>query len=209
METLIDKPRGAKALYVLAHGAGAGMRHAFMESAAHELAANKVATLRYEFPYMAAGRRGRPDRPAVATATVQKAVAIARKKYPKTPIIAGGKSFGGRMTSTAAAEGMIDSVSGIVFVGFPLHAPGRPSDDRAEHLFRVQVPMLFIQGTRDTLADLDLIKGVCKRLGKRATLHIVEGGDHSFKVPKKLGGDPLAVMQNISSAVSSWVDGVV
>ena len=209
METLINKPRGSKALYVLAHGAGAGMRHSFMESAAERLAGDKVATLRYEFPYMQAGRRGRPDSPRIAQATVQEAVAIARKKYPKTPLIAGGKSFGGRMTSQAAAEGMIDSVRGIVFLGFPLHAPGRVSDDRAAHLNEVKQPMLFIQGTRDSLADLDLMKNVCKKLGKRATLHIVEGGDHSFKVPKKLGGDANAVMADISNAVSTWVEGVV
>lgn len=209
METLLNKPRGSKALYVLAHGAGAGMRHLFMEAVAERLAADKVATMRYEFPYMAAGRRGRPDPPRIAQATVQEAVAIARKKYPRTPIIAGGKSFGGRMTSQAAAEGMLTSIKGIVFLGFPLHAPGRDSDDRAAHLYDVEVPMLFIQGTRDALANLDLMKRVCKKLGKKATLHIVEGGDHSFKVPKKLGGDPDVVMNNISNAVSHWVDEVI
>lgn len=208
METIINKPRGAKALYVLAHGAGAGMRHVFMETISERLAEDKVATMRYEFPYMAAGRRGRPDPPRIAQATVQEAVAIARKKYPKTPIIAGGKSFGGRMTSQAAAEDLLTKIHGIVFLGFPLHAPGRVSDDRAAHLYDVTVPMLFIQGTRDALANLDLMKRVCKKIGKLATLHIIEGGDHSFKVPKKLGGDADAVMANISNAVSTWLEGI-
>lgn len=206
---LVEKPRGAKVLYVLAHGAGAGMRHPFLQGVAEGLASEGVATMRYEFPYMAAGRRGRPDPPRVATATVQEAVAVARKKYPRLPLIAGGKSFGGRMTSTAAAEGMLSSIEGIVFLGFPLHAPGRPSSDRAEHLFGVEVPMLFIQGTRDPLAEFALIEKLCKQLGARATLHVIEGGDHSFKVPKKLGGDANAVQQNISSTIASWVDGVV
>jgi len=185
------------------------MRHAFMETIAERLAADKIATMRYEFPYMAAGRRGRPDPPRVAQATVQDAVAVARKKYPKTPIIAGGKSFGGRMTSQAAAEGMLTSIAGIAFLGFPLHAPGRDSDDRAAHLYDVDVPMLFIQGTRDSLANLDLMKRVCKKLGGKATLHVIDGGDHSFKVPKKLGGDPELVMADTSSAITKWVDEVI
>jgi predicted alpha/beta-hydrolase family hydrolase len=202
METLIEKPASARALYVLAHGAGAGMRHPFMQTVAERLAERSVATLRYEFPYMSAGRR-RPDPPHLLEAQVRAAVEEASKAG--LPMIAGGKSLGGRMTSRAAADGGLGDVKGLVYLGFPLHAPGRVSDKRAAHLDSVEVPQLFIQGTRDALADLELMRAVCKRLGDRATLHVVEGGDHSFKVLKKSGRDPEAVMDEIADAIDRWI----
>ena len=168
--------------------AGAGMRHTFMERLAHELAASEVATFRYQFPYMEQ-HRGRPDPPAVLTATVRAAIATAADAAPDLPLLAGGKSLGGRMTSHALSEppptGMADAtrrVRGLIFFGFPLHPPGRPGTQRAEHLDRVEVPMLFLQGTRDTLADLALLRPLCAKLTPRATLHIVDTADHSFHV---------------------------
>src|SRR3989442_2580318 len=178
---LLLRPDGARLLYVLAHGAGAGMRHPFLESVAQPLGERGVGTLRYQFPYMER-RASRPDPPAVAAAAVRAAVAEAGRVAPGLPLVAGGKSFGGRMTSTAQAEAPLPGVRGLVFLGFPLHPPGRPGDSRAEHLAQVQVPMLFLQGTRDDFADLKLLKPLVKRLGQRATLHLVEGGDHSFHV---------------------------
>jgi predicted alpha/beta-hydrolase family hydrolase len=205
---LLKKPRGAKALYVLAHGAGAGMHYAFLEDTAERLAQNKVATFRYEFPYMAWGRR-RPDTPRVLQETVRSAVETARKKARGLPLIAGGKSMGGRMTSLAASSEPLPGVAGIVFLGFPLHAPGRVGDQRANHLDDVAVPMLFVQGTRDSLADLEHITRVCKRLGKTATLHIVEGGDHSFKVLQRSGRDQSDVMEDIAQRIALWIDGIL
>jgi predicted alpha/beta-hydrolase family hydrolase len=203
VSAILQRPAGAGLLYVLAHGAGAGMRHPFMEQIAGALAERGVATLRYQFPYMEA-KRGSPDRPPVAQATVRAAVDAAREAAPDLPLVAGGKSFGGRMTSQAAAEGPLPGVRGIVFLGFPLHPPKRPSSSRADHLDRVTVPMLFLQGTRDDLADLGLIKEVTARLGARATLHIVEGGDHSFKVPKSAERSGADVIADLAGTIAAW-----
>ncbi|MCH7876206.1 MAG: alpha/beta hydrolase [Gemmatimonadetes bacterium] len=185
VSAILDRPPDARFLYVVAHGAGAGMRHQFLESVTARLAESGVATLRYQFPYMEEGRK-RPDPPHIAERTVRAAVAAAADAAPDLPIVAGGKSFGGRMTSQAQSRDPLPGVRGLVFLGFPLHAPGRPGDRRAEHLNDVTVPMLFLQGTRDALADLDLIREVTNRLGSRATLHVLEGGDHSFKVLKRV-----------------------
>ena len=205
---LLKKPSGARALYVLAHGAGAGMRHAFLEETSERLATDKIATFRYEFPYMATRPR-RPDTPRILQETVRSAVEAAGRKAGGLPLLAGGKSMGGRMTSLAASSEPLPGVEGLVFLGFPLHAPGRVGDKRADHLGDVGVPMLFIQGTRDSLVDLDHIKGVCKRLGKRATLHIIEDGDHSFRVLKRTGRDPDDVMADIARAVAKWADKIL
>src|SRR5207247_5769007 len=205
---LLMRPPGARWLYVLAHGAGAGMRHPFLETFARALAERDVATLRYQFPYMER-RASRPDPPAVAAATVRAAAAEAARLAPGLPLVAGGKSFGGRMTSTAQAEEPLPGVRGLVFLGFPLHPPGRPADARAEHLAQVQIPMLFLQGTRDDFADLKLLQPVVKRLGDRATLHLVEGGDHSFKVLKKSGRTEADVMTELVRAIVEWTDGNV
>jgi len=200
---LLLRPDGARLLYVLAHGAGGGMRHPFLETVAQLLGERGVGTLRYQFPYMER-RASRPDPPAVAAAAVRAAVAEAGRVAPGLPLVAGGKSFGGRMTSTAQAEAPLPGVRGLVFLGFPLHPPGRPGDSRAEHLARVQVPMLFLQGERDDFADLKLLRPVVKRLGERATLHLVEGGDHSFKVLKKTGRSDVEVMGELVAAIVGW-----
>jgi predicted alpha/beta-hydrolase family hydrolase len=162
------------------------MRHPFMEAIAQALFERGVATLRYEFPYLAAGRK-RPDPPARLVASVREAVERARAEWPRLPLIAGGKSMGGRMTSTAQAEAPLPGVCGLIFLGFPLHPPGKPAVSRADHLFLVRVPMLFLQGSRDDFAERSLITGVCERLGSRATLQVIEGADHSFRVPKRKG----------------------
>src|SRR6059036_3171539 len=200
---LLMRPPGARWLYVLAHGAGAGMRHPFLETFARALAERDVATLRYQFPHMER-RASRPDPPAVAAAAVRAAAAEAARLAPGLPLVAGGKSFGGRMTSTAQAEEPLPGVRGLVFLGFPLHPPGRAGDQRAEHLAQVQVPMLFLQGTRDDFADLTLLKPLIKRLGQRATLHLVEGGDHSFHVLKRSGRTDADVMGEIADAIAEW-----
>jgi uncharacterized protein len=188
--------------YVLAHGAGAGMRHPFMEAIAQALFERGVATLRFEFAYMEA-RKSRPDPPAVAAARVRETVERARAEWPGLPLIAGGKSFGGRMTSTAQSERPMDGVRGLAFLGFPLHPPGKPSVSRAEHLLQVRVPMLFLQGTRDEFAQRDLITGVCEKLGPRATLHPIEDADHSFKVPKR-SGTLEQVMAHLADTIAQW-----
>lgn len=200
---LLLRPDHARLLYVLAHGAGAGMRHPFLEAIAQRLAKQGIATLRYQFPYMER-RSSRPDSPAIATATVRAAVAEATHVAPGLPLIAGGKSFGGRMTSTAQAEEPLPNVRGLVFLGFPLHPPGRPGDQRAEHLARVQIPMLFLQGDRDEFADLKLLTPLIERLGQRATLHLVEGGDHSFKVPKRTGRTADDVTADLVGTIDGW-----
>ena len=200
---LLMRPSDARWLYLLAHGAGAGMRHPFLETIAHALAEREVATLRYQFPYMER-RASRPDPPAVAAATVQAAAAAAARLAPGLPLVAGGKSFGGRMTSTAQAEQPIAGVRGLVFLGFPLHPPGRPGDQRAEHLAGVRIPMLFLQGDRDEFADLTLLQPVVERLGERATLHLVEGGDHSFKVLKRTGKTESDVTGDLVGAIAAW-----
>src|SRR6267143_2283917 len=205
---LLLRPDGAQLLYVLAHGAGAGMRHPFLESIAQRLAERSIATLRYQFPYMEQRAR-RPDPPAVAAATVRAAVAEAARLAPGLPLVAGGKSFGGRMTSTAQAEEPLSGVRGLVFLGFPLHPPGRPGDSRAEHLAQVRIPMLFLQGDRDEFADMKLLKPVVKRLGARATLHLVEGGDHSFHVLKRSGRTDADVMEELVGAIADWAGSLV
>ncbi len=205
---LLLRPNGARLLYVLAHGAGAGMRHPFLESIAQRLAQRSIATLRYQFPYLEQRVR-RPDPPAVAAATVRAAVVEAARVAPGLPLVAGGKSFGGRMTSTAHAEQALPGVRGLVFLGFPLHPPGRPGDQRAEHLTQVHIPMLFLQGDRDDFADLKLLKPVVKGLGERATLHLVDGGDHSFKVLKRSGRTDADVMSELVDAIVEWTAGIV
>ena len=204
---LLLRPDGARCVYVLAHGAGAGMRHPFLETIAQRLGERDIATMRYQFPYMERRAR-RPDPPAVAAATVRAAVAEAARAAPGLPLFAGGKSFGGRMTSTAQSEQPLPDVRGLVFLGFPLHPPGRPDDKRAEHLNRVQIPMLFLQGDRDEFADLKLLKPVVQRLGARATLHLVEGGDHSFHVLKRSGGNDAAVMAELAESIVAWTAGI-
>lgn len=199
---LLDRPPSPWLLYVLAHGAGAGMRHRFLESIAVALAERGVATLRFQFPYMETGSR-RPDTPAVAEATVQAAVGKALELWPSLPVVAGGKSFGGRMTSGAAARSL-PGAQGLAFLGFPLHPPGRPGTSRADHLDSVPVPMLFLQGTRDQFAQLDLISGVCARLGSRATLHLIDGADHSFGVPKRSGRSASSVVDELADTLVQW-----
>ena len=203
---LLLQPSQARWLYVLAHGAGAGMRHRFMEAVARALAERNVATLRYQFPYTEAGRRS-PDPPGILQATVRAAVATAADIVLGLPLLAGGKSLGGRMTSAAASRSPLTGVRGLVFLGFPLHAPNRPGIERAEHLEAVSFPMLFLQGTRDALADLGLMQTVCERLGSRATLHVVEGGDHSFGVLKRSGRNEAEVIAELGDTIVEWAAG--
>ncbi|MGH6905085.1 MAG: alpha/beta hydrolase family protein, partial [Geminicoccaceae bacterium] len=186
VSALLVRPEGARWLLAFAHGAGAGMRHPFMAAMSARLATARIATFRYQFPYMEAGAR-RPDSRPTLLATVRAAIAAARAAAPDLPLLAGGKSMGGRMTSQAAAEAPLAGVRGLVFFGFPLHPAGRPSTERAEHLERVDLPMLFLQGERDKLAELDLLRPVCARLGGRATLHVIPGADHGFHMPKSSG----------------------
>ena len=204
VSALLMRPKEARACYVLAHGAGAGMRHASMEAIAMGLAERGIATLRYQFPYMEKGSK-RPDPPALAQATVRAAAAEAAKACAGLPLIAGGKSFGGRMTSQAQAKAPLDSVKGLVFFGFPLHPAGKPSSDRAAHVADVKIPMLFLQGTRDSLAELKLLEPVVKSLGRLATLHRVEGADHSFHVPARSGRNDREVMNEILDAFAAWI----
>ena len=205
VSALLLRPADPRACLVLAHGAGAGMHHSFLAELAKALFARGVATLRYQFPYMEQGSK-RPDSPAVAHHAVRAAVAEARRRFADVPLFAGGKSFGGRMTSQAQAEQALEGVQGIVFVGFPLHPAGQPSTKRAEHLQRVQIPMLFLQGTRDTLADLALIKGVVEQLTPRATLHIEEGADHSFHVLARSGRRDAEVMEALADSAAAWIN---
>src|SRR3954465_11936715 len=199
---LLQAPAQAHACYVLAHGAGAGMAHPFMAAIANGLAERGVATLRYQFPYMEQGSR-RPDTPSVAHATVRAAVKEAARL--ELPLFAGGKSFGGRMTSQAQAGAPLPGVRGLVFLGFPLHPPGKPSDERAKHLFEVQIPMLFLQGTRDEFANLPLLEGVCKELGARATLKLFQDADHSFHVPARTGRKDPEVRAELLDALVAWL----
>ena len=184
------------------------MHHSFMTDVARELASRGVATLRYQFPYAERLAR-RPDPPQLAQATVRAAVATALGLLPELPLIAGGKSFGGRMTSQAQAKAPLQGVCGLAFLGFPLHSAGRPSQDRAEHLFGVQIPMLFLQGTRDSLASLDQLEPLCKKLGKRATLQLFADADHSFHVPARTGRKDAQVLGEVLDALAAWVDGVI
>ena len=204
VSALLLRPTKAKALYVFAHGAGAGMRHEFMQDMAERLGKRGIATLRYQFPYTEAGRR-RPDHAKLLEATVDAAVACGGKVAKGLPLFAGGKSMGGRMTSQWTAKNAPDSLRGLVFLGFPLHAPGRPGDARGAHLADVKLPMLFLQGDRDQLADLELLRPLCKKLGKRATLQIITAGDHTFKVRKKDGRDPEEVFDEVAQAVADWI----
>jgi uncharacterized protein len=199
---LLARPAQATSLLVFAHGAGAGMRHAFMDAAASALADRRIATLRYEFPYMQKGSR-RPDPPAALQATVRAAVQAAAAQAPDLPLFAGGKSMGGRMTSLAAAAEPLPGVRGLVFFGFPLHAAGSPSSARGSHLAGVTVPMLFLQGTRDKLADLDLLRPL---LGSRATLEIVAGADHSFHVAGSSGRGDAEVLADLATTVAGWLE---
>ena len=201
---LLDAPADAEAGYVFAHGAGAGMNHAFMAAMANGLAERRVATLRFQFPYMEQGST-RPDSPAVAHAAIRAAVQEATRRLPGVPLFAGGKSYGGRMTSQAQAAQPLANVRGLLFVGFPLHPAGKPSTGRADHLADVQLPMLFLQGTRDSLANLDLVRDVTARLGTRATLHIVEGADHSFQVLARSGRNQEQVRAEMLDTMAAWI----
>jgi uncharacterized protein len=205
---LLLLPRDARAAYVLAHGAGAGMTHPFMAAVAAELGDRGIATLRYQFPSMEA-RAKRPDPPKVAQRAVRAAVAAARQHVGKLALFAGGKSFGGRMTSQAQADAPLEGVRGLVFLGFPLHPAGRPSQDRAQHLARVDVPMLFLQGTRDALAALDQLKPVCQALGQRATLTLFADADHSFHVPARTGRKDNDVRAEMLDALAAWIDEIL
>jgi predicted alpha/beta-hydrolase family hydrolase len=205
---LMLNPSHARACYVLAHGAGAGMNHPFMAAVAAELARRGIATLRYQFPYMERGAK-RPDPPQLAQATVRAAVAAALVLFPNRPLVAGGKSFGGRMTSQAQAKTPLEGACGLAFLGFPLHPDGRPSQDRGAHLFDVQIPMLFLQGSRDNLATLDQIKPLCKKLGRRATLNLFADADHSFHVPARSGRKDAQVLSEMIDAFVAWFEGAI
>jgi len=205
---LLQTPSHARACYVLAHGAGAGMDHPFMAAVAADLSLRGIATLRYQFPYMERGAR-RPDPPALAQATVRAAAAAALQALPSLPLIAGGKSYGGRMTSQAQAKAPLPGVGGLAFLGFPLHPAGKPSQDRAKHLFDVQIPMLFLQGTRDALATLDQLEPLCQALGPRATLKLFHDADHSFHVPARSGRTDAQVRGEMLDALAAWIDSVI
>jgi predicted alpha/beta-hydrolase family hydrolase len=205
VSAILVLPAKARWLLVLGHGAGAGMTHPFLESLAGELALAGVATLRYQFPYMEERRRI-PDSPVVLTATVAAAVRAAAGAAPGLPLLAGGKSMGGRMTSQAAAQQQLDGVRGLVFFGFPLHPPNRPGTKRADHLSDVNVPMLFLQGTRDAFADLKLLGPICNKLGSPATLHVIETADHSFHMLKNSGKTDADVLRELALTTASWAD---
>jgi predicted alpha/beta-hydrolase family hydrolase len=202
---LLSHPDNAKWLLVLGHGAGAGMRHKFMEQISTQLAEQGIGTLRYQFPYMEKGSKT-PDPKPILLSTVRSAITAAKQIADGIPLLAGGKSMGGRMTSMTAAEEPLPNVHGLVFFGFPLHATGQPSTDRADHLQKVKVPMLFLQGTRDTLADLTLLKPICTNLGKRTTLHIIEGADHSFHVLKSSGNTDESVLGELAHVTRVWTE---
>ena len=205
---LLQVPRDARACYVLAHGAGAGMSHPFMARVASGLAERSIATLRYQFPYMERGSK-RPDAPSTAHATVRAAVTEASHLTPGLNLVAGGKSFGGRMTSQAQAASPLQRVRGIAFLGFPLHPAGRPSTERGTHLFDVDVPMLFLQGTRDSLADMQLVEALTKQIGSRATLRLFQNADHSFHVPASTGRKDEDVMMELLDVLAKWIEALV
>jgi predicted alpha/beta-hydrolase family hydrolase len=209
VSAILLRPQNAESLLVLAHGAGAGMNHPFMTALANELAAQRIATFRYQFPYMEQRRRV-PDRPPVLTAAVKAAVRAASEAAPDLPLFAGGKSLGGRMTSlAAAAENGLDKVRGLVFFGFPLHPPNQPATKRAEHLPKVRVRMLFLQGTRDALANLELLRPICAALGARATLQVIDTADHSFHVLKSSGKTDADVLSELARTVATWTKKVL
>jgi predicted alpha/beta-hydrolase family hydrolase len=203
VSSIIYEPSDPKALLILSHGAGAGMNHPFMESLASKLVEKGIIVIRYNFPYIENKKRS-PDPPNILMAAVKSAVSKANELY-SLPIFAGGKSLGGRMTSNAASKEMLPDIKGIIFFGFPLHAPGKSSNERAEHLYNVNVPMLFIQGTRDKLADLSLLNPVIKKIGDKAFIHIIEGADHSFHVSKISGRDDEEVLDEIADAAVEWM----
>jgi predicted alpha/beta-hydrolase family hydrolase len=204
VSALLLLPLAARACFIFAHGAGAGMTHEFMAQVAAGLCGHGIATLRYQFPYMEKGSK-RPDAPSLAHATVRTAAAEAARCCPGCVLVAGGKSFGGRMTSQAQAGTPLAGVRGLAFLGFPLHPAGRPSDVRAMHLSDIDVPMLFIQGTRDKLAELSLLEAMIKQLGESASLHLVQQADHSFHVPARLGRNNRDAMGEVVSTLSAWI----
>ncbi len=205
---LLQTPKSALACFVLAHGAGAGMTHPFMTAVATELAERGIATLRYQFPYMEKGSK-RPDPPKLAHAAVRAAVEEALLLMPDTPLIAGGKSFGGRMTSQAQALAPLPGVRGLAFLGFPLHPAGRPSHDRGKHLFEVHIPMLFLQGTRDALAEISELKPLCEALGPRAALKLFPDADHSFHVPVRTGRTDSQMRVEVLDTLTAWIACVI
>ena len=205
VSAILIRPASARWLYVFGHGAGAGMRHRFMEDASTALAGRGIATFRYQFAYQEKGSR-RIDPLPVLLATVRAAIDAARRAVPDLPLLAGGKSMGGRMTSLAASKEPLDGAKGVAFFGFPLHPAGEPGQVRADHLALVTVPMLFLQGTRDTLADLDLLRPVIDKLGARATLHVVDGADHGFNVLKRSGRTPADVMDELTRTMEGWAE---
>lgn len=204
---LLDVAESPRACYVMAHGAGAGMTHPFLASFAADLAQRAIATLRYQFPYMENESR-RPDPPRVAHAAVRAAVAAAHRELPALPLVAGGKSFGGRMTSQAQAAAPLPHVAGLVFLGFPLHPAGKPADERGAHLSGVAIPMLFLSGTRDELAELRLLEPLVARLGSRATLRLFDEADHSFHVPARTGRKDAQIRAEMADAVAGWIASV-
>jgi uncharacterized protein len=208
VSALLLAPNSPRACYVMAHGAGAGMEHAFMSATAHELAAANIATLRFQFPYMERGSK-RTDAPPVCHATIRAAVAAAASELPSVPLIAGGRSFGGRMSSQAQAEHPLPGVRGLVFLGFPLHPAGRPETTRAAHLVKVTIPMLFLQGTRDELATLSLLEPLIEQLRPRATLHLLQDADHSFHVPAKTGRKDPDVRAGALRTMTDWIDTIL
>ena len=207
VSALLTRPAKARACFVFAHGAGAGMAHSFMEAFAIGLGERGIASLRYQFPYMEKGGK-RPDPPAIAQAAVRAAVEQAGRSCPGLALVAGGKSFGGRMTSQAQAATPLPGVRGLAFVGFPLHPAGKPSSDRADHLAKVDIPMLFLQGSRDSLAEVALIEPVVTRLGPLARLHLVDGADHSLHVLARSGRNDREVMNEILDAFANWVGAI-
>lgn len=207
VSALLRAPAGAWAGYVFAHGAGAGMEHAFMAAFANGLAERGIATLRYQFPYMERGSK-HPDSPPVAQAAVRAAMTEAARLAPGLALFAGGKSFGGRMTSQAQAESPLPGVRGLAFLGFPLHPPGKVSDARGEHLSAVQIPMLFLQGSRDDFADMNFLAPLVERLGARATLKVFADADHSFHVPARSGRKDVEVREEMLAALAGWIGAV-
>jgi predicted alpha/beta-hydrolase family hydrolase len=205
---LLMAPRNAKACYVFAHGAGAGMTHSFMEAISSGLAERGVATLRYQFPYMEKGGK-RPDPPKLAQATVRAAVDTAREALPQTHLIAGGKSFGGRMASQAQAAHPLPKVDGLAFLGFPLHPAGKPSQERGQHLFAIDIPMLFLQGTRDALAEARELEPLIDTLGPRAMLKLFTDADHSFHVRARSGFTDSQIRDELLDIFSAWIDRVI
>ena len=208
VSAILLRPDDATVLHVIAHGAGAPMTHRFMESVAERLAARRVATFRYNFPYVEAGRKA-PNPAPVLVKTVRSAVSEAARLAPDLPLVAGGKSMGGRMTSTAAAAAPLSDLRGIAFHGFPLHAPGRDSAERGAHLADVGLPMLFLQGTRDKLANLDLLRPLVERLAPPPTLHVIDDADHGFHVPKRSGRTDDDVLDELCDVFADWAEGVV